>query len=63
MKHWFNAAHCDAEGCDTWSLTPQEHGFLALHWGGSVSIYCSTDHLLRDVAARSTPLETFTFDV
>lgn len=60
MDH-FNTAHCDAAGCDTWSRTPREHGFLFVEWDEALLIFCSTDCLLREVAARSTPGETVEF--
>ena len=56
---WFNGAHCEAPHCESWSIFPQEHGFLVVLWGDSHIVYCSTDCLLKGIAARSSPMETF----
>jgi hypothetical protein len=53
----FNAAHCVATGCDTWTFHPVEHDFLFLIWGDEELVFCSPDHLLITVAERSTPIE------
>lgn len=52
-----NAAACDTDGCDTWSREPEQHGFLEVVWGDMRLLYCSPDHLLKDIASVSKPLE------
>ena len=40
------AAHCDFEGCDTWTLVPFEHHFLQVFWGGTELDFCKPEHLI-----------------
>lgn len=54
-----NAAACEADGCETWTLEPEQHGFIEIVWGDERMVYCGTNCLLRDVARRSSPVETF----
>ena len=56
---WFNSAHCEREDCDTWSRTPQAHGFISVRWGEALILYCSVDCMLQDMSRRSEPTETF----
>lgn len=44
-----DAMHCDREGCDTWTKTPEAAGFLAVNWWGdwgSKMDFCSWDCVL-----------------
>jgi hypothetical protein len=54
-----NAAVCEAEGCDSWTREPEHVGFVEAVWGAERIVFCSIDHLLRELARRSTPMETF----
>lgn len=61
---WFNAAHCEGPGCDTWSRSPKEHGFVVIHWPNPdgdtenhYSVYCCVDCMMKDAVARFAPIE------
>jgi hypothetical protein len=54
-----NACACEADGCDTWTKEPEQHGFIEIVWGDERMVYCGADCLLKDVARRTTPMETF----
>jgi hypothetical protein len=51
------AQHCDAEGCDTWSTAPQEHGFVTVVGQGLELHFCCLDHAGRYLIANSSPIE------
>jgi hypothetical protein len=51
------AQHCDAEGCDTWSTAPQEHGFVTVVGQGLELHFCCLDHAGRYLIANSSPTE------
>jgi hypothetical protein len=57
-----NAAACEADGCDTWTLEPEQHGFIEIVWGDERMVYCSVDCLLKDVASRSKPIEVIQWE-
>ncbi len=53
-----DAMHCDVEGCDTWSRSPEEHGFLSVNWWGDYASrldFCSWDCILA-YGMRKPPL-------
>lgn len=51
-----DATHCDREGCDTWSRSPDSHGFLTVNWWGGdwtdKKDFCSWDCLLAYAATK-----------
>lgn len=53
-----NAAACEADGCDTWTMEPEQHGFIEIIWGDERMVYCKPDCLLRDIAQRTAPTTT-----
>lgn len=54
-----NASHCQRDGCTTWSLEPEEHGFLDVLWPPAHLIFCSPDCLITHMATTTTPKEEF----
>jgi hypothetical protein len=50
-----NATVCDQRACDTWTRTPEEHGFVEVIWGTERLAFCGIDCLLQELAQRSQP--------